>query len=53
MEARKIMDSWQMSMPVTHEERKHQKVMWESRHGLLSQLRKGGSITCNGKEKKA
>ncbi|MHA2065717.1 MAG: hypothetical protein ACXABY_15175 [Candidatus Thorarchaeota archaeon] len=25
-------------------------LMWEARHELLSQLRKGGSIICNGKE---
>jgi len=26
-------------------------IMWECRHNLLPQLREGGSIICNGKEK--
>ena len=27
--------------------------MWDNRHDLIPQLRKGGSITCNGNSKKA
>jgi len=29
----------------------HEIAMWDARNNLLPQLRKGGTITCNGKEK--